>query len=67
MGTMLLEIERIGNLVGRCAVYERLYLNTGTPSSVAVKKEVISLYVCVLRYLVRARDYYSKNTAGKIR
>lgn len=65
MGAMLIEVERITKLVGRCAVYERLYLGTGTTtSSAAFEGAIIELYICVLRYLVHAKEYYSKNTAG---
>lgn len=65
MGALLVGLEAIANLMGRCAIYETLYLGNETASAVKFEEAVVELYVCILRYLVRAKQYYSKKTAGK--
>lgn len=62
MGALLIGLEIIANLMGRCLIYESLYL-----TSLAGKFEetIIELYAHILRYLIRACDYYTKNTASK--
>lgn len=62
MGALLVGLETIANLMGRCLIYESLYI-----TSLAGKFEgtIIELYAHILRYLIRASRYYTKNTAGK--
>lgn len=60
IGSMLVGIEMVTNLIGRCAIYEELY-----PASSRVKDELVSLYAMILTYLVAAKNYYSMNTAGQ--
>lgn len=57
---MLVGIEIVTNLIGRCAIFEELY-----PGS-RVTVELVSLYAKILTYLVAARNYYSSSMAGKI-
>lgn len=57
-------LEVIANLMGRCAIYETLYLGNGTTSAVKFGEAIVELYTHILRYLIRAGQYYSKNTAG---
>lgn len=63
MGAMLVGLEVIANLMGRCAIYETLYLGNGTMSAVKFEEAIVELYARILLYLVRAGQYYSKNTA----
>lgn len=63
MGAMLVGLEAIANLMGRCAIYETLYLRNGTMSAIKFEEALVELYARILLYLVRAGQYYSKNTA----
>lgn len=60
-GSMIVGIEIVTNLLGRCAIYEELY-----PGSTRVKAELVSLYAKILTYLITAKRFYSVNTAGMI-
>lgn len=64
MGALLVGLEIISNLMGRCAIYETLYLGNGTTSAMKFEEAIVELYTHILQYLIRAGQYYSKNTAG---
>jgi hypothetical protein len=71
MGLLLIAVERIANLIDRCAVYEELYLknaNGGSQTNAVRNFEnaLIGLYTAILQFLVRAKTYLSKNTASRI-
>lgn len=66
MGEMLVGIEVITNLMGRCAIYEELYLGSGLDTDNRVEEQLLSLYAKILTYLITAKSYYAQNTAGKI-
>lgn len=59
-GSMIVGIEMVTNLLGRCAIYEELYLG-----STRIKAELVSLYAKILTYLITAKRFYSVNTTGK--
>lgn len=67
IGALLVGLEVIANLMGRCTIYETLYLGDGTRSAIKFGEAVVELYARILLYLVRAKQYYSKNTAGMYR
>lgn len=67
MGALLVALEGIANLMGRCAIYETLYLGGETASSVKFEEVVVELYVSILLYLVRAKQYYLTNTGGMLK
>lgn len=54
--------------MGRCGVYEEMYLRTGTGTKPAnnLEGEIVKLYSSVLQYFVWAKQYFQKNTAGSI-
>lgn len=48
MGAMLVGLEVIANLMGRCAIYETLYLGNGTMSAVKFEEAIVELYARIL-------------------
>lgn len=58
---MIIGIEMVTNLIGRCAIYEELY-----PESTRVKDELVLLSAKILTYLITAKRFYSLSTAGMI-
>jgi hypothetical protein len=66
MGEMLVGIEVITNLMGRCAIYEELYLGTGFDTAQRVEEALVALYADMLTYMINAKHYYAENTIGKI-
>lgn len=63
MEELLDALEEIGNLIGRCALYETLYIGNQTTGA-RCEKVIVNLYAAILLYLFRAKQYYAKNTAG---
>jgi hypothetical protein len=66
MGSILVGIEKATNIIGRCAIYEELYLasTASTPAGETLEKHLLSLYASILRFLGRGKEYYGKRTAG---
>lgn len=65
MEELLDALEEIGNLIGRCAIYETLYLGNATTAA-RCSEAIVNLYVAILLYLFRAKQYYAKNSAGTL-
>lgn len=63
MEELLEALEDIANLIGRCAIYETLYLGNQTTAA-RCEEAIVDLYAAILLYLFRAKEYYSKNTTG---
>lgn len=63
MEEVLDAVEDIGNLIGRCAIYEALYLTSQTTTA-RCQRVIIDLYSAILVYLFHAKQYYDKNTTG---
>lgn len=59
---MFVGLEAIANLIGRCAIYEILYLNSETEAARNLEKALIGLYVWISLTLVRAKQSYSGKT-----
>ncbi|KAI5840807.1 hypothetical protein DFP73DRAFT_557932 [Morchella snyderi] len=66
MGEMLVGIEVITNLMGRCAIYEELYLGTGFDTAQRVEEALVKLYADMLTYMINAKHYYAENTIVRI-
>ncbi|RPB14650.1 hypothetical protein P167DRAFT_604081 [Morchella conica CCBAS932] len=66
MGEMLVGIEVITNLMGRCAIYEELYLGTGFDTAQRVEEALVVLYADMLTYMINAKHYYAENTIVRI-
>ena len=58
---MLEGVGRTSDLIVRFAWVETLYLHASTPKRVQLRTALIDLYVAVLKYLARARRYYTKH------
>lgn len=63
MEELLDALEDIGNLIGRCAIYETLYLKNKTTVA-RCEVVIVDLYSAILLYLFHAKEYYDKNTTG---
>ncbi|KAH0602388.1 uncharacterized protein H6S33_008727 [Morchella sextelata] len=66
MGEMLVGIEVITNLMGRCAIYEELYLGTSFDTAQRVEEALVALYADMLTYMINAKHYYAENTIVRI-
>lgn len=64
MEEILGALDDIANLIGRCAIYETLYLGKH-PTAARCEQVIVELYVSIFLYLLGAKQYYSKNTAGR--
>jgi len=58
LAAAIVGMERVAMLIGRCAIYEQLYLIDDVPSSAEdatenVQRGLISLYTAILRALCR--------------
>lgn len=65
-GAMMDTIEKVSNIVARCAVLEYLYLHTSSSLSTQLESAMIRLYAATLEHLVAAKRYCSKHTHGKL-
>lgn len=65
MEELLDALEDIGNLIGRCAVYETLYLGNKITAG-RCKEVIIDLYASIPPYLFHAKQYYDRNTTVRI-
>lgn len=66
MGILLIAIEKITNLINRCEIYESLHVrNNPSPSKSqqGLAGALVELYAAILRFLIDAKNYLSKNTA----
>lgn len=59
-------LEKIANLIGRCAIYEALYLKGALQAAKDIEKALTELYAGILMYLARAKLHLTKNTGGNI-
>ncbi|KAG0643976.1 hypothetical protein HOY80DRAFT_1031491 [Tuber brumale] len=77
-GIVLIGLEKIGSLIDRCAIYEKLYLNSDlfNPahlnssnseqiSSVALEGSLVKLYTAIFRFLVQAKNICSRTAAAR--
>lgn len=63
MEELLGALEDIGDLIRRCAIYEKLYIGNQTAAS-RCEEVIVDLYASILLYLFRAKRYYALSTAG---
>jgi hypothetical protein len=57
-------VEMVSRLITQYAKVEELYLHDVSNQRSNLEHCVTELYVVVLIYLLRAREYYSRTTAG---
>jgi hypothetical protein len=63
-GAMVEGVEMVSRLVARFAKVEELYLQGVSAQREQLEQCIIELYVAILIYLLRAREYYNRTTAG---
>jgi hypothetical protein len=63
-GAMVEGVEMVSRLVARYAKVEELYLQGVSAQREQLEQCIIELYVAILIYLLRAREYYNRTTAG---
>jgi ankyrin repeat protein len=63
-GEMIEGLEVVAHTLTRYTIMEQLYLCSGPVSSIydQLRENLIKLYVSILRYLARAKAYFSKST-----
>ena len=57
--------ERIANVTVQYRVIERLYLTEKYELTIQLKDHITDLYMLVLRFLVKAKEFYMNKTASK--
>ncbi|KLJ12837.1 hypothetical protein EMPG_12155 [Blastomyces silverae] len=67
MGALLVAVETVTYLVGRCTVYESLYQPRNTPAEPLKNfhAALVELYAAVLQLLALSHRLFSKNTATR--
>ena len=57
--------EKVANIVTRYRIVERLYLVKQYEVTTKLQDHITDLYVLALKFLVKAKKFYSKNTASQ--
>jgi hypothetical protein len=65
-GTMIEGVEMVSRLVTQYAKVEELYLHGVSVQRDNLEHCMTELYVAILIYLLRAREYYTRTTAGDL-
>jgi hypothetical protein len=63
---MIEGLEIISRVVTRYGLVEILYMKGTSDAQKQLREQLIVLYAAVLRYLCKARRFYSHNTAGEM-
>ena len=58
-------LESVTKIITQYRIAEKLYLQRPTEGATELKDCIVDLYVLVLRFLIRAQEFYSKNTAER--
>ena len=68
LGAMIEGIEQVAHLITRCKILESIYLRADSQSSTTeqLKEAIVKLYVSILRYLSKARQYFEQSTAKRM-
>ncbi|KAK6349541.1 hypothetical protein TWF696_005825 [Orbilia brochopaga] len=69
-GNVLIGIEKVSKIISRCSAMELLYLNPNAPNTVnqeALKEAFVCLYSGVLRFLAKAKKFFTHSTGGRLR
>lgn len=59
---MLEGLEHVADVIARYAWVETLYLHASSKMRLQLQGSIVKLYVAVLKFLAKARRYYSKHT-----
>jgi len=60
-------LELVSRLIAQYAEVERLYLHGALMQQDQLEQRITELYVAILTYLLKAREYYSQRTPGEPR
>jgi hypothetical protein len=65
-GSVLEGMEAIAHLINKYAIFEDLYLREELSATGQLRHALVKLYTAVLRYLSKAKRYYSMTTAMRM-
>ncbi len=67
MGTLLIGMEKIVNLMDTCTLYEHFYLEVQVKLSchAVLEKKLTELYAKILLFIIRGKEYLTKGSARK--
>ncbi|KAK5019018.1 hypothetical protein LTR39_000638, partial [Cryomyces antarcticus] len=67
MGALLIAVETVSHLIGRCKVYEILYLHDRHSGQALSNLEsaLLKLWAAMLRFVASAHRLYNKNTGTR--
>jgi len=61
---MIEGLELVSRLIAKYAKVEELYVREELPQQGELEQCITELYVAILTYLSKAREYYDRRTAG---
>ena len=59
-------VEKVASIVTRYRIVERLYLVKQHSATTQLKEHITDLYMLVLKFLVKAEEFYLGNTASQL-
>ena len=62
---MIEGLELVSRLIAQYAEVERLYLHGASTQQDQLEQRITELYVAILIYLLKAREFYSQRTPGE--
>lgn len=60
-------VEKITNIMTQYRIVERLYLVKRYEATAQLENHITDLYALALKFLVKAKKYYQKNTASQFK
>lgn len=60
-------VEKVANVVARYRIIEKLYLMKQHEATTQLEEHIADLYTLVLKFLVKAKEFYRRNTASQYR
>lgn len=59
-------LEIVAKVVAQYKIVEKLYLQRASEGTFELESSIVDLYTLVLKFLIRAQQFYSKNTAERV-
>ena len=59
-------LETVAKVVAQYKIVEKLYLTRTSEATSELESSIVDLYALVLKFLIRAQQYYAKNTVERI-
>ncbi|KAJ6264939.1 Vegetative incompatibility protein [Drechslerella dactyloides] len=69
-GNVLIGIEKVSKIISRCSAMEQVYLHSHAPNSTSendFKEDLVSLYSGILKFLAKAKEFFTQSIAGRIK